>query len=444
MVRVLVLYPGNVRFRQAQVATHKPLLDALGIELVLCDDYVDPTDREVFADVIELPPPTRVGDGLRRIEAALSRREAHAVVAQSESAACLGSLVARRIGAPALTPEAALATTSKLRTRRALLAAGVPQPRFALVSTAAEVRAFARDVGYPVVLKGVASALGRLVTMVRDEREVDDAVARVRVGLPESVDVERLRDFAREARLDLECDPREQFLVESFARGAPVETDGVVSGPVPGRIPHANVGNYGVTEQALSRPPLFFMEGYLLPADRPAHELAEIERVSDAALRATGVGNSGFSVELRLDEGRASIIEVNGRLGWDEGFGDLFALVTGSQPAFHTLQVALGQPIAFERDPNVHAALAYACCYDDRIVARVPTQREIEAVSASHHVSMGLAVFEGDRVYAPPHPDATPHLAYALATDARSSAAAYARARAAVDELVFELRPVAP
>ena len=99
MVRVLVLYPGNVRFRQAQVATHKPLLDALGIELVLCDDYVDPTDREVFADVIELPPPTRVGEGLRRIEAALSRREAHAVVAQSESAACLGSLVARRIGA---------------------------------------------------------------------------------------------------------------------------------------------------------------------------------------------------------------------------------------------------------------------------------------------------------------------------------------------------------
>jgi hypothetical protein len=45
-------------------------------------------------------------------------------------------------------------------------------------------------------------------------------------------------------------------------------------------------------------------------------------------------------------------------------------------------------------------------------------------------------------MYAPPHPDVTPHLAYALATDPMSSRAAYERARAAVDRLEFALAPV--
>lgn len=461
MVRVLVLYPGTVTFRSAQVAVHKPLLDALGIELVLADDYLDPSDRALFADVIELPPPTHVGEGLRRVEAWLARNAAHAVVAQSESGACLGSLVARRLGVPGLSPSGALATTSKFETRTRLARAGVPQPRFRLGVDAADVRAAAREHGYPLVLKGVASALGRLVTLVRDERGAEDAVARVRAGLLESVDVARLVDFARTASLDLGCDPTRQFLIESFATGAPLETDGVVAG--------GTIHTFGVTEQVLSQPPWFFMEGYLLPADVLDAERAELERISDAALRALDVGDTGFSIEMRWDRAearvsgaasraasraadaasraasvvadaasRAAIIEVNGRLGWDEGFGDMFAAVTGVQPAFAALQVALGQAVAFDRRPDLRAALAYACCYEDRVVARVPSAEELAEVARRHAVATGLAVHAGDRLHAPPHPDATPHVAYALATDAHSSRAAYARARAAVDELRFE------
>lgn len=439
-MRVLVFYPGPVSFRQAQVAEHRATLAALGIELVLADDYVDPSDGAFFAETIALPPPARVREALSCIEHWLARNRVHAVLAQSEGSLLLGSLVARSLGVPCITPEAALLTSSKFACREALAHARVPQPRFVLASTAADVRAFANSVGYPVVLKGVASALGRLVTLVRDENAVESAVERVRAGLMTSVDIERLVEFGSVARIDLGCDPRAQFLVEEFAHGAPVETDGVVAG--------AEIRTFGVTEQVLSKPPLFFMEGYLLPADRPAIELAHVERVSDDALRALDVTNTGFSIEMRLDAGRASIIEVNGRLGWDEGFGDLFAAVLGVQPAFATLQIALGAARPFARSAGVHAALAYACCYADRNVRRVPDAAELARVERAHGVRAGLAVHVGDRVFAPPHADATPHIAYALATDANSSRVAYARARSAVDELSIEFdeitSPAAP
>ncbi len=433
-MKVLVFYPGPVSFRQAQVAAHRDVLRALDIELVLADDFVTSSDGEYFSDVIELPPPAAVGEALRRVRAWLATNRAHAVVAQSEAGLCLGSLVARELGVPCASPEAAFLTTHKYRSRVELERAGVSQPRFLLAHDAAGVRAFAATVGYPVVLKGVASALGRLVTLVRDEREVPDCVARVKVGLSSSVDIARLVDFAAVSGLDCQCDPLSEFLVESFASGVPVETDGVVAG--------TEIRNFGVTEQVLSKPPLFFMEGYLLPADRLASEVAAIEETSNSALRALGVTNTGYSIEMRLHGGVASIIEVNGRLGWDAGFGDMFALVTGAQPAFQALEIALGAARPFTRRSDFRAALAYATCYSDSLVASVPSAHEIAALEREFGVTIGLAVHAGDRMHAPPDPEATPHLAFALASGARSSTDSYHRARRAVDALRFVLEPV--
>src|SRR6478736_3847849 len=108
MVKVLAIYPGTLTFRQRQMAQHKPILDALGIQVVLADDVIDARDRELFADVVQLPPQIHVREGLSCIEHWLARNDAHAVLAQSESALLLGSLVARKIGVPCISPESAL------------------------------------------------------------------------------------------------------------------------------------------------------------------------------------------------------------------------------------------------------------------------------------------------------------------------------------------------
>ncbi|MCY2960084.1 MAG: ATP-grasp domain-containing protein [Planctomycetota bacterium] len=434
MIDVLCIYPGPAAFRQKQVAAHRPLLESLGVRLLLADDYDDPGDRACFADVIALPPPEELAAGKRALDRALSGRAIHGVLAQSESGLCLGALVAAERGLPCIPLQAALLTTSKFGTRTALESARVPQPRFALARTAADVRRFASTHDFPVVLKASASALARLVTLVRSEAEIDEAVARIRAGLALSPDVRRLCEFGRVAGLDLGHDPLDQFLVESYARGLPVETDGVVS--------RDRIGTFGVTEQILTPPPLFFFEGYLTPADLPERDIAAIEATSDAALRALGVRDTGFSIEMRWDAARASILEVNGRLGWDEGFGDLFAAITGMQPVLQTLQIALGQTVVVERRPDVRAAVAYSACYADRIVLSTPSAETIAEVEREFDVQAGTCVWPGDRTVAPPDPDATPHLAWALARDPESSRSAYDAARRALTRLPVELGPV--
>jgi len=427
VIDVLCLYPGPATFRQKQVTAHRALLESLGVRLLLADDFDDPGDRACFADVFLLPAPSELEAGKRALDRALRGRTIHGVLAQSESGLCLGSLIAAERGLPCISPAATLGVTSKYVTRTRLAAARVGQPAFELVRTSADVRRFAASHGYPVVLKAVASALARLVTLVRDDTEVEAAVMRVRAGLAKSPDVLRLVGFARVSGLDLGHDPFDSFLVESFARGAALETDGVVAKDV--------IGTFGVTEQIMTRAPLFFFEGYLLPADLPEADLLRVEAASDAALRALDVRDTGFSIEMRFDGARTSILEVNGRLGWDGGFGDLFACVTGIQPVLQTLQIALGQPVVVERRAHVHAAVAYSACYEDRVVTSIPDPEAIARVERELDVQAGTCVWPGDRMVAPPNPDATPHLAWALARHATSSRAAFELARRALESL---------
>ncbi|MBI5362822.1 MAG: hypothetical protein HZA53_06560 [Planctomycetes bacterium] len=430
MSDVLVLYPEPARERQALVRAHRPMLDALGVRLVLADDEPEDGDRECFARVIELPPPERVTEGWHALRGALVHAPVDAVLAQSEDGLLLGALAAREFALPALPVEAALATASKVHTRRALAAHGVAQPRFALGTCAADVLRFASSSGFPLVLKAASSVRSKLVTLVERSEDVSHAVERLVAALPHSQHVRRIVDFARATGSELGFDAEREFLIEEFARGAPVETDGLLYGTRP--FP------FGVIEQVLTPPPRFYLEGYLLPADRPRAELDAIERESAAALAAVGLANAGYSIELRWDGVRARVIEVNGRLGWDEGFGDLFELVIGAHPAALALQVALGVEPRFERTAAVHAAIAYRSAFVDGVVSGVPSAAELEA--ARHGVErLEVVARIGRRLHAPPHPDVEPHLAHAIATDARSSRSAHARARGAVERLQFEI-----
>src|SRR5438552_18341900 len=130
MANVLVLYPGSASFRQEQVRAHAPLLEALGLRLVLAHDGIVESDLRFFGDVIEMPPPEDVIGGLRAVEKWLGTRAIDAVLAQSEDALPVGSLVARNLALPCITPEAALLTTNKLSCREKLAAVHVSQPRF--------------------------------------------------------------------------------------------------------------------------------------------------------------------------------------------------------------------------------------------------------------------------------------------------------------------------
>ena len=112
----------------------------------------------------------------------------------------------------------------------------------------------------------------------------------------------------------------------------------------------------------------------------------------------------------------------------------------GFQPAFLCLQIALGARPGFARRSDVRCAIAYLSCFEDGHVRSLPSSEDLASIEAEG-LRVGLAVHAGERTFAPPHMDATPHLAWTLAKDPRSSAAAFARAREALRRLRFGIEP---
>ncbi len=435
--RLVHLYPGEVRARAELLARERAWLAAEGIELLLADDWIAESDRALYPDTLLLPPAEEVGRATSELVAWARARRVDGILVQTEAALPAGSLALRRLDLPGPRPEAALHCLAKQRTRAALAEAGVAQPAFALASDAGDVRRFAARHGFPVVLKAFASTMARLMEKVDGDAEIEAAVARMRAGLPRSRDVARLVEFVRAAELDAGPDPTAHFLVESFAPGDPVETDGFV---VAGRA-----RPFGALEQVMTAPPRFYVEGYLLPADRDERTAARICATGARAAEAVGLDEGGFSVELRDDGTTTRVIEVNGRLGEDSGLHRLFELAIGAPPFRLAVAQALGEAPHFQPRAAPRHALAYACSFEKGVVAAVPADAELArratAAEAAEGAELGLCVKVGDEMHAPPHPETFPHLAFALASHPASSRAAHARARALIAGLPFTLAP---
>ena len=428
-MRVLVLYPGLVKERRQLVAPHRWRLKWSGTQLILADDRLHPEDAQVFGDVLQLPPAQRAEEVWQTLMAYVKRHPVDAIVAQSEAGLLLGARLARELGLPGPSVESVLATVDKHASRRLLQKAGVPQPAFALVQDAQALRRFGREHGWPVVLKAVASSRQRLVRCVQGEQEVAHSVAEMRAALPNARDVLRLQSFAELEGLDLGLDPQRQFLVEAFQSGMPLECDGLLVGKQPRW--------FGVCEQIPSGERQFFIEGYLLPARLDCDSSARVLGVAQDALRALGLENSGVSVELRLTEGAASIIEVNGRLLWDEGLQELVQACTGELPSVLALKLAMGLKLP-EIKQRRHAALLYRSNYESAVLRSAPTPKEWKRLTRRARSAWMIA--ETDQLLLPgEHRDSRPHLAAILCSDRRSTTQALAAARGVLEGLHLDV-----
>ncbi len=427
MPTLLMLYPAYGTVSTHEVCRHAGTIP--GLRLVLADNEPTTSDLDIFDEVWELPPPERLAEAYGLLCRWCEKSPPDGIFMQSERGLLLGALLARDFGLRGPSVDAAHLCANKYLQRVVLSRAGIGNPQFSLAESAADVRRLAREYGFPVVLKCVISTMSRLVTLVREPADIDAAVARMSAALAESLDVARLVSFAETGQVDLGCDPRRQFLVESFLEGDMVETDGLVIGEEP--------FTFGVSEQVQSVDPPFFIEAYLFPAD--CTDSGPVELVSDAVIKAIGLGDTGFSIEMRVRGDAIRIIEVNGRLGWDDGFSDLFQVRTHQERILQAQQVALGTRPELTRDLSRFAALAYRCCYYDGLVDDLPNREELERLGRDG-LKFGLSTNKGARFFAPPHPEVYPHVAWALATHPGSSRSAYEIARQALEEFKVSIR----
>ncbi|WP_027526165.1 acetyl-CoA carboxylase biotin carboxylase subunit [Bradyrhizobium sp. Ec3.3] len=108
----------------------------------------------------------------------------------------------------------------KVAAKRAMRLAGVPcvpGPDSALPDDPAEVRAIARKIGYPVIIKAAGGGGGRGMRIVRDERDLDDALALTRAEASQAfknpaVYIEKFLEKPRHIEIQVLCDEHDNHL----------------------------------------------------------------------------------------------------------------------------------------------------------------------------------------------------------------------------------------
>jgi biotin carboxylase len=229
----------------------------LGVRVVAVDRNAEAPGLEVAdaGEAVDFADPAAVAEVGRRhgVDGVLT--------IAADSAVPVVAAVAELLDLPGIGSEAAHLATNKIAMRRVFAERGVPQPRFAALRRQTEVRAAARAVGFPAVVKPVDSAGQRGISLVNDADELGAQMA-----------------FAIAASRSREV------IVERFQEGREVNTllvareDDVRLVTASDRLRPEGIG-FGV---ALA---------HVYPSTLFGDALEEVERVAVAAVRAIGLRN---------------------------------------------------------------------------------------------------------------------------------------------------------
>ena len=252
-------------------------------------------------DVERLPPDVRAGlAGHRRVADAL---DADALAGACRSLAAevgpvdrlfgvleqLQAPVARArdlAGVPGMSAETVRGFRDKARMKEVLRAAGVPVARSRLLASAADGRAFVREVGFPVVVKPPDGLGAKATYRVRDAAGLDEALAALAPTPTRPVQAE---EFVTGDELTFET---------VSLRGRPVWWSGTRYLPGPLTV--------------LENPWIQYC--VLLPREEDAPDFAAFVPTGLAALAALGMGTGLTHMEwFRRADGSAVVSEVGAR-----------------------------------------------------------------------------------------------------------------------------------
>ena len=215
-----------------------------------------------------------------------------AVIAADAPMLLLAATVAARLGLPHNPAAAVLAASDKARQRQLWAAAGVPQPRFAIVPAhagAGAVRQAAAATGFPCVVKAVSLSASQGVLRADDPGQAVRAAARIR----------RVLSAARQHAAG-------PLLVEEYLPGPELSID-------------ALLGDDGLTPLAVFDKPATldgptFEETLLVtPSRLPRHVIAGAVRTAGDAARALGLRTGPVHAELRVTGTGTAMLELAAR-----------------------------------------------------------------------------------------------------------------------------------
>ena len=252
---------------------------SLDVEVVVATDR-----RQTIGDAlrIDLRRPERAAEAIVELARDLPL---DAVVAADDGGVVAAALAATRLGLPSNPPDAAGRARDKLALRRALEAAGVPQPRFAELPPGGDVAA----VGFPAVLKPTGLAMGRGVIRANDADSARASERRIRKIVAAAGD-----------------DPVAPLLLEEYVPGVEVAVEGLLRA---GRMETLAVFDKPDPLEG----PYFEETIYVTPSRLPETAQASVETLVASAAAAVGLREGPVHAEVRLDGGRMWTIELAAR-----------------------------------------------------------------------------------------------------------------------------------
>ncbi|MFJ8593520.1 ATP-grasp domain-containing protein [Streptomyces sp. NPDC093598] len=363
-------------------------------------EYVD--DCTVVADL---------ADTEELVRAAVRAGERHpleGVICWDETYIVQTARVAAALGLPG-DPEVIERCRDKYRTREALDAGRVPQPRYHVVSGRDEAVAAADDIGYPVILKprALAGSFGVVKAdspaQLRTLIEFTHASGALAPELPTHAS---------------------NILVEEFARGPEISVDCVVH--------RGAVTPVCLARKDLGFAPYFEETGHVVD---PADPLWSDRALMDAVTRthtALGFTDGVTHTEIRLTSDGPRIIEVNARIGGGM-IPFLNLLGGGADLGLAAAAVACGRPprLATSARRRVCAIRFFYPERDDSVIEEV---RFEEAGLPPQIVRCGPLAGKGEVKSPPPRGLMDGRVAYAIARDGDADAcrAALEKAREAL------------
>lgn len=281
MTRVLLVVPTS----SYRVADFIEAAEALGVEVAVgAEDDLPLLGVDRFVK-IDCSDPDAAAATLADLAATTS---IDAIVPVDDAGVVIAALASKLLGLPHNPPEAAAITRDKEAMRLALSRGEVPQPSFAAVGPGQSPAQAAAGLGFPLVVKPLSLSGSRGVIKV----ESDDRLEPV---------IERVLDIAKEAG-----ETGGRVLLEEFVPGPEVAVEGMVWS--------------GVLEilAIFDKPehpdgPYFEETIYVTPSLLDPAIQNEIARVTQAAITAIGLREGPIHAELRINDGKPSVIEVAGR-----------------------------------------------------------------------------------------------------------------------------------
>lgn len=283
MPRVALILPSeSYRARDFVPAAHR-----LGVDLTVVSDQ-----RQLLADemadgflLVDCQHPDMAAETI--VEFA-SSHPFDAILAPDDEGVLIAALAAERLGLAHNPPFAVAATRNKVQLRRALRGK-VRQPQYQVSDVTGDVAAVAGHVRYPVVLKPISLSASRGVIRADNPAEAVAAADRIRLIL------------ARAGR-----SPNEPILIERFVPGAEVAVEGLLRN-----------GDFEVLAVMDKPDPLdgpYFEETiYVTPSRLHPEVLEEVVAVAENAALGIGLIQGPIHAEIRVDRGRAVLIEVAAR-----------------------------------------------------------------------------------------------------------------------------------